>query len=98
MEFTRREMLLIVTALGTKITRINGKTKWLKKKRMPTLRHKLADNITIGDKEEAECLKGVLDINKKKISEREKLTNEYESLMNRIKEEYNIYGESVSRQ
>ena len=35
MEFTRRKLLLIVTALGTKTTRINGKTKWLRTKRMP---------------------------------------------------------------
>ena len=48
-EFTDEQVLTIITALGVLKDRIGQKTGWLQRKRMPILRGRLADCITIGD-------------------------------------------------
>lgn len=47
--FNERQALLVVTALGVLKNRIGQKGRWLERKRMPLLRSRLADCITIGD-------------------------------------------------
>ena len=48
-EVNERESLLIITALGVYQNRTGQKARWSEKKRMITLRSRLADCITIGD-------------------------------------------------
>ena len=67
-EFTDEEVLTIVTALGVLKSRIGQRERWLQRKRMVTLRGRLADCITIGDETEADGVRKAMAITKKKIS------------------------------
>ena len=53
---TEREALLLVSALGVFQNRLGQKGSWLKRKRMVTLRHRLADCFIVGDMQEADAL------------------------------------------
>ena len=53
---TEREALLLVSALGVFQNRIGQNCSWMKRRRMETLRHRLADCIIIDDCLEAEAL------------------------------------------
>ena len=53
LQVNEREALLIVTALGTYQNRVGQHTSWDQRKRLTTLRGRLADCVIIGDEEEA---------------------------------------------
>ena len=53
---TEREALLLVSALGVFQNRIGQHGSWQKRKRMVTLRHRLADCLIVGDRQEAESI------------------------------------------
>ena len=51
---------MIITALGVLKDRIGQKGRWQQRRRLPTLRSRLADCITIGDDLEAEGVRRAL--------------------------------------
>ena len=94
-EFTDEQMLTIVTALGTLKDRIGQKAGWLQRKRLPTLRGRLADCITIGDDTEAEAVRKALNKTSGNISRRIERGEKIADLMNDIKEQTGITTERL---
>ena len=92
-EFTDEEVLTIVTALGVLKSRIGQRERWLQRKRMVTLRGRLADCITIGDETEADGVRKAMAITKKKIENRAVGSKKVADLMNEIKQQTGITDE-----
>ena len=60
-EFTEEQVVtMIITALGVLKDRIGQKGRWQQRRRLPTLRSRLADCITIGDDLEADGVRRAL--------------------------------------
>jgi hypothetical protein len=55
--FNDEDALTVITALGVLKDRIGQKASWNQRKRLPTLRSRLADCIAIGDEAEADNLR-----------------------------------------
>jgi len=92
-EFTQDEVLMIVTALGVLKDRIGQKGRWFQRKRMPTLRHRLADCITIGDEAEIEGIRKAMKRTTANIESRIKSGEEIAEMMRRMKEHAGITDE-----
>jgi len=92
-EFTQEELLIIVTALGTLKNRVGQKSRWLQRKCMPTLRHRLADNITIGDDMEIADIRRAMARTTHCIERRIKYGKAIGILQRRIKEQAGITDE-----
>ena len=69
-EFNDEQVLTIITALGVLKDRIGQKAGWQQRKRLPTLRGRLADCITIGDETEADGVRKALAKTQKDIDSR----------------------------
>jgi hypothetical protein len=54
---SEEQVLTVITALGVLKDRIGQKASWNQRKRLPTLRSRLADCIAIGDEAEADNLR-----------------------------------------
>jgi hypothetical protein len=98
MEFkvNEREALLIVTALGTYQNRVGQHTSWDQRKRLTTLRSRLADCVTIGDDDEASGVRRALSKTKRRIERGINLGLEISTLRERVKAETGITDEKVN--
>jgi len=90
-----REDLLVATALGVYQARIGQNASWMQRKRLPTLRSRLADAITINDETEANTLRHILCKMVRRIEVRINLGREISNLRERIKLVTNITDERV---
>ena len=91
-----REALLIVTALGTYQNRVGQHTSWDQRKRLTTLRGRLADCVTIGDDDEAAGVRRALSKTKRRIERGINLGLEISTLRERVKAETGITDEKVN--
>jgi hypothetical protein len=64
------QVLTVITALGVLKDRIGQKASWNQRKRLPTLRSRLADCIAIGDEAESANLRKVIARTQKDIDSR----------------------------
>lgn len=94
-EFDEEQVLTIVTALGVLKDRIGQKAGWQQRKRMPTLRGRLADCITIGDEQEADGVRKALAKAQKDIDSRIKRGEKIADLMNDIKQQTGVTDERL---
>lgn len=94
-EFTDEQVLTIVTALGVLKNRIGQNASWQQRKRLPTLRGRLADCITIGDETEADLLRKALTRTQKDIDSRIKRGERIADLMNDIKRQSGVADERL---
>lgn len=95
-EFDEEQVLTIVTALGVLKDRIGQKGSWLQRKRMPTLRGRLADCITIGDEQETDCVRKAIAKTQKNIASRIARGEKIAQLMNDIKRQSGVTTERLS--
>jgi hypothetical protein len=93
LSLTKDEMLMIVTALGTLKDRIGQKAGWLQRKRMPTLRGRLADCVTIGDETEADGVRKAMRRATNEIEKRINAGEEIAGMMNSLKTKAEITDE-----
>ena len=75
----KEQAVTIITALGVMQNRIGQKASWQQRKRLPTLRSRLADCIAIGDETEATELRKALARVQKNIDKRIKWGGTYQS-------------------
>lgn len=94
-EFDEEQVLTIVTALGVLKDRIGQKAGWQQRKRLPTLRGRLADCITIGDEQEADGVRKALAKTQKDIDSRIKRGEKIAELMNDIKRQAGVNTERL---
>jgi hypothetical protein len=94
-EFDEEQVLTIVTALGVLKDRIGQKGSWLQRKRMPTLRGRLADCITIGDETEADGVRKALSKAQKDHQSRITRGEKIAELMNDIKQQAGVTTERL---
>lgn len=94
-EFDEEQVLTIVTALGVLKDRIGQKAGWQQRKRLPTLRGRLADCITIGDETEADGVRKALAKTQKDIDSRIKRGEKIAELMNDIKRQAGVNTERL---
>lgn len=94
-EFDEEQVLTIVTALGVLKDRIGQKGGWLQRKRMPTLRGRLADCITIGDEQEADGVRKAMTKTQKDIASRIARGEKIAELMNDIKRQSGVTTERL---
>ena len=96
-QVTKREVLLIVTALASKHKRIGQKVSWQYRKRLPLLRSRLADCITIGigDGIAAINLKNEIELSKRRIRQGFNIGVELSDLRKRLKEQAGITDERI---
>lgn len=94
-EFDEEHVLTIVTALGVLKDRIGQKAGWQQRKRLPTLRGRLADCITIGDETEADGVRKALAKTQKDIDSRIKRGEKIAELMNDIKRQAGVNTERL---
>lgn len=89
---SKREALLVVTALGCLQNRIGQRTSWLQRKRLTTLRARLADLVTIGEGEgeAATAIRRALKNAHRGIAKRVAVGEEINALRKLIKEAANI--------
>ncbi len=92
-EINERQALMLVTALGVLKDRVGQKGKWLTRKRMPTLRHRLADCITIADTDEQEGVRKAMRKTQDEIDRRIRFGEEVADFMNAIKQQAGITDE-----
>ncbi len=95
-ELNERESLLIITALGVYQNRTGQKARWSEKKRMITLRSRLADCITIGDDTEAARIRSAMNNVHREVEKRNRLGLELIQLRDRVKEYAGITDEKLS--
>jgi len=69
-KFSVEQVLTVITALGVLKDRIGQKASWNQRKRLPTLRSRLADCIAIGDDTEAGNLRKAIARTQKDIESR----------------------------
>ena len=96
MKVNEREALLIVTALGTYQNRVGQHTSWDERKRMRTLRARLADAVVINDAEESGQLLRAMSKTKRRIQRGIALGLEISTLRERVKAETGITDEKVN--
>ena len=96
LQVNEREALLIVTALGVYQNRVGQHASWGQRKRLPTLRARLADCVTIGDDEEAKAVRKELTKAQRYIERRIALGEEVSWLRERLKADAGIMGEKVN--
>ena len=96
LQVNEREALLIVTALGTYQNRVGQHTSWDQRKRLTTLRSRLADCVTIGDDDEAAGVRRALSKTKRRIERGINLGLEISALRERVKAETGITDEKVN--
>lgn len=96
LQVNEREALLIVTALGMCQNRVGQHTSWDQRKRMATLRGRLADCVTIGDDEESKAVRKALANTKRRIERGIALGKEISALRERLKAETGITDEKVN--
>jgi len=94
-EFNDEQVLTIITALGVLKDRIGQKAGWQQRKRLPTLRGRLADCITIGDETEADGVRKALAKTQKDIDSRIKRGEKIADLMNDIKRQTGVTDERL---
>lgn len=94
-EFDEEQVLTIVTALGVLKDRIGQKAGWQQRKRLPTLRGRLADCITIGDETEADGVRKALAKAQKDIASRIARGEKIAELMNDIKRQTGVTDERL---
>lgn len=94
-EVSEREALLIVTALGTYQNRIGQHTSWDERKRMRTIRARLAAAVTIGDTEETKALRHAMSNTRRRIERGIALGLEVSTLRERIKTDTGITDKRV---
>ena len=90
-----RDALMVVTALGVLKDRIGQKGRWLERKRMPTLRHRLADCITIGDETEQAGVRKALKKTQDEINRRIQAGEDIAKLMRDVKAQAEITDERL---
>ena len=91
-----REALLIVSALGVFQNRVGQRTRWDQRKRLRTLTARYADNITIGDWEEAKAVLKARINTKRRIERGINLGLEISALRERVKADTGITDEKVN--
>ena len=96
LQVNEREALLIVTALGVWQNRVGQHTSWDERKRLPTLRARLADCVTIGDDEEAKAVRRAITKTKRRIERGINLGLEISALRERLKADTGITDEKVN--
>ena len=94
-KFDEEQVLTIVTALGVLKDRIGQKGGWLQRKRMPILRGRLADCITIGDEQEANGVRKAMAKAQKDIASRITRGEKIAELMNDIKRQAGVASERL---
>lgn len=94
-QVNEREALLIVTALGVYQNRVGQHTSWKQRKRMPTLRARLADCVIVGDDDEAKAVRKAMDNTKNGIETRINLGKEISALRERLKTDTGVTFEKV---
>lgn len=92
---SERETLMVVSALGVFKDRIGQKARWLERKRMPTLRHRLADSIIIGDEVGGVIIRKALHKTMDEINRRILSGEEIAKTMNTLKEKAEITDERL---
>jgi len=90
-----RDALMVVTALGVLKDRIGQKGRWLERKRMPTLRHRLADCITIGDEDEQAGVRKAMHKTQNEINRRIQAGEEIAKMMRDVKQQADITDERL---
>jgi hypothetical protein len=95
LQVNEREALLIVTALGVYQNRVGQHASWDQRKRLVTLRGRLADCVTIGDDEEAKAVRKALAKTKRRIERGINLGLEVSTLRERVKAETGITDQEV---
>ena len=98
LQVNEREALLIVTALGVYQNRVGQHASWGQRKRLPILRARLADCVTIGDDEEAEAVRKELTKAQRYIERRIALGEEVSRLRERLKADTGITCEKVNHE
>lgn len=96
LKVNEREALLIVTALGTYQNRVGQHTSWDQRKRLRSLRARLADAITIADETETKELRKAIKKTKRRIERGINLGLEISTLRERVKAETGITDEKVN--
>lgn len=94
-ELNERQALMLVTALGVLKARVGQKGKWLTRKRMPLLRHRLADCITIADTDEEEGVRKAMRKAQDEIDRRIRFCEEVADFINTIKQHAGITDEHI---
>lgn len=94
-QVNEREALLIVTALGTYQNRVGQYTSWMQRKRMLTLRARMAYCVIIGDDDEVKAVRKNMDKTKKSIETRINLGKEISTLRERLKADTGVTSERV---
>ena len=96
LQVNEREALLIVAALGTYQNRVGQHTSWYQRKRLVTLRGRLADCMIIGDDGEANGIRNSLDKTHRRIDQGIALGKEISALRERLKADTGITDEKVN--
>ena len=96
LQVNEREALLIVTALGTYQNRVGQHTSWDQRKRLGTLRGRLADCVIIGDEDEAKGIHKALAKTHRRIERGIALGEEISALRERLKADTGITDEKVN--
>jgi hypothetical protein len=96
LQVNEREALLIVTALGVYQNRVGQHASWNQRKRLVTLRGRLADCVTIGDDDEAKQVRKALTKAKRRIERGINLGLEISTLRERLKAEAGITDEKLN--
>ena len=96
LQVNEREALLIVTALGMCQNRVGQHTSWDQRKRLTTLRGRLADCVIIGDEDEAKVIQKALAKTQRRIERGISLGLETSALRERLKADAGITDEKVN--
>jgi protein-arginine kinase activator protein McsA len=96
LQVNERESLLIVTALGMCQNRVGQHASWDQRKRLATLRGRLADCVTIGDDEEAKAVRKAITKTKRRIERNINLGLEISALRERLKADAGITDEKAN--
>ena len=96
LQVNEREVLLIVTALGTYQNRVGQHASWNQCKRLRTLKGRLADCVIIGDEEEANGINKALVKTHRRIERGIALGKDISALRERVKAETGITDEKVN--
>ena len=96
LQVNEREALLIVAALGTYLNRVGQHTSWYQRKRLVTLRGRLADCMIIGDDGETKAVRNSLDKTHRRIDQGIALGKEISALRERLKADAGITDEKVN--
>jgi len=92
---SKRDALMLVTALGVLKDRVGQKARWFQRKRLPRLRQQLADCVIIGDENMGGVIRKNLEGVQREVDRRIAFGEEIATKMNELKALAGITDEHI---